>query len=595
MATTAPKIALGGLARRLVSEGLLSEEAAQEAFQKARSKNKSFIRYITSEKLIKTEEVAHAAAHEFAVPLLDIDTIELDPTLLELVKLELIKKHHVLPLFKRGKKLFVATSDPTNFHALDDIKFQLNLITEPVMVDEEKLLKILEKTIESLEAPPQSEDGEEGAFGEIDEAAESGKSTASESIEKSAEDAPVVKFVRKMLLDAIKIGASDLHFEPYEKFYRVRYRIDGMLRQVARAPLNMAGKISARIKVLSRMDVSERRVPQDGRIKMRLAGGKAIDFRVSTCPTLFGEKVVMRILNSDAAMLNIESLGYEPEQKRLYLEALEKPYGMVLVTGPTGSGKTVSLYTGINILNRPEVNISTAEDPVEINLPGINQVQIDDRTGMTFEKALKAFLRQDPDIILVGEIRDLTTASIAIKAASTGHMVMSTLHTNDAPQTLTRMVDMGVPTFALASAVNLIMAQRLTRRLCPRCKIPVTVTTDIAKVGPNVVHKNSLISDGFSEDVVNEFMSKDEQARKLYANNPQGCDHCSSGYKGRVGIYQVMPISEEMKRLIMTGRNALELAEQARREGIPDLRQSGLKKVADGLTSMTELNRVTQE
>ena len=391
------------------------------------------------------------------------------------------------------------------------------------------------------------------------------------------------------------MGASDLHFEPYEKFYRVRYRIDGMLRQIARAPLNMAGKISARIKVLSRMDVSERRVPQDGRIKMRLAAGKSIDFRVSTCPTLFGEKVVMRILNSDAAMLNIDSLGYEPEQKRLYLEALEKPYGMVLVTGPTGSGKTVSLYTGINILNRPEVNISTAEDPVEINLPGINQVQIDDRTGMTFEKALKAFLRQDPDIILVGEIRDLTTASIAIKAASTGHMVMSTLHTNDAPQTLTRMVDMGVPTFALASAVNLIMAQRLTRRLCPRCKIEVTVTTDIAKVGPNVVHKNSLLSDGFSEDVVNEFMSDEKQSRKLYTNNPQGCEYCSSGYKGRVGIYQVMPISEEMKRLIMTGRNALELAEQARREGIPDLRQSGLKKVADGLTSMTELNRVTQE
>ncbi len=595
MATTAPKIALGGLARRLVSEGLLSEEGAHEAFQKARSKNKSFIRYITSEKLIKTEEVAHAAAHEFAVPLLDIDTIELDPELISKVNLDLIKKHHVLPLFKRGKKLFIATSDPTNFHALDDIKFQLNMITEPVMVDEEKLLKILEKTIESLEAPPPSEDGEDGAFGEIDEAAESAKSTASESIEDSADDAPVVKFVRKMLLDAIKIGASDLHFEPYEKFYRVRYRIDGMLRQIARAPLNMAGKISARIKVLSRMDVSERRVPQDGRIKMRLAGGKAIDFRVSTCPTLFGEKVVMRILNSDAAMLNIESLGYEPEQKRLYLEALEKPYGMVLVTGPTGSGKTVSLYTGINILNRPEVNISTAEDPVEINLPGINQVQIDDRTGMTFEKALKAFLRQDPDIILVGEIRDLTTASIAIKAASTGHMVMSTLHTNDAPQTLTRMVDMGVPTFALASAVNLIMAQRLTRRLCPICKIPVTVTTDIAKVGPNVVHKNSLLSDGFSEEVVNEFMSKDQQSRKLYTNNPQGCERCSSGYKGRVGIYQVMPISEEMKRLIMTGRNALELAEQARREGIPDLRQSGLKKVADGLTSMTELNRVTQE
>ncbi|MEY3219818.1 MAG: hypothetical protein RIT27_1175 [Pseudomonadota bacterium] len=594
MTATAPKIALGGLARRLVGEGLLTEEAAQEAFQKARAKNKSFIRYITSEKLVSPHEVAHVAAHEFAVPLLDINTIELDPDLLELVKLELIKKYNVLPLFKRGKKLFVATADPTNFHALDDIRFQVNMITEPVMVDEDKLLKIVERTVESLEAPPQSED-EDGAFGEIDEAAESAKVNASESNEESADDAPVVKFVRKMLLDAIKIGASDLHFEPYEKFYRVRYRIDGMLRQVSRAPLNMAGKISARIKVLSRMDVSERRVPQDGRIKMRLAGGKAIDFRVSTCPTLFGEKVVMRILNSDAAMLNIDQLGYEPEQKRLYLEALEKPYGMVLVTGPTGSGKTVSLYTGINILNRPEVNISTAEDPVEINLPGINQVQIDDRTGMTFEKALKAFLRQDPDIILVGEIRDLTTASIAIKAASTGHMVMSTLHTNDAPQTLTRMVDMGVPTFALASAVNLIMAQRLTRRLCPKCKIKVTVTTDIAKVGPNVVHKNSLLSDGFSEEVVNEFMSTDSQARKLFAPNPQGCDHCSSGYKGRVGIYQVMPISEEMKRLIMTGKNALELAQQARREGIPDLRQSGLKKVADGLTSISELNRVTQE
>lgn len=593
MATTAPKIALGGLARRLVLEGLLTETAAQEAFQKARAKNKSFIRYITSEKLISTQDVAHVAAHEFAVPLLDIDAIELDPNLLELVKLELIKKHNVLPLFKRGKKLFVATSDPTNFHALDDIKFQLNMITEPIMVDEEKLSKIIEKTIESLEAPPEPEG--EDAFGDVEETEETEKSIASESTEESADDAPVVKFVRKMLSDAVKIGASDLHFEPYEKFYRVRYRIDGMLRQVARAPLNMAGKIAARIKVLSRLDVSERRVPQDGRIKMRIGKDKAIDFRVNTCPTLFGEKVVMRILNSDAAMLNIDQLGYEPEQKRLYLEALEKPYGMVLVTGPTGSGKTVSLYTGINILNRPEVNISTAEDPVEINLPGINQVQIDDRTGMTFEKALKAFLRQDPDIILVGEIRDLTTASIAIKAASTGHMVMSTLHTNDAPQTLTRMVDMGVPAFALASAVNLIMAQRLARRLCPRCKIKVTVTTDIAKVGPNVVHKNSLLAEGFTEDVVNEFMSDDPQARKLYAPNPQGCEHCSGGFKGRVGIYQVMPISEEMKRLIMMGKNALELADQARREGIPDLRQSGLKKVADGLTSISELNRVTQE
>jgi len=595
MATTSPKITLGGLARRLVLEGLMDEAIAQDAFQKSRAKGKTFVSYIVAEKLVGSKEVAHAAAQEFAVPLVDIEAMEPDPDSVELVKVELLKKYNVLPLFKRGKRLFIAMSDPTNFQALDDIKFHVNMQTEAILVDEERLSKLVERIVEAAESPmPGSEEGGLDEFDEMNEAEEASNASASTN-EETTDDAPVVKFVRKMLLDAIKQGASDLHFEPYEKFYRVRYRIDGMLRQVARAPLNLAGKISARIKVLSRLDVSERRVPQDGRIKLRLSKNKAMDFRVSTCPTLFGEKVVMRILNSDAAMLNIDHLGYEPEQKQLYLDALAKPYGMVLVTGPTGSGKTVSLYTGINILNQPEVNISTAEDPVEINLPGINQVQIDEKTGMSFEKALKAFLRQDPDIILVGEIRDLTTASIAIKAASTGHMVMSTLHTNDAPQTLTRMVDMGVPPFALASAVNLIMAQRLARRLCPKCKIKLTVTEDIAKVGPYILHQGAVKSEGFSAEVVQELMSEDPNTRFLYAPNPQGCEYCSSGYKGRVGIYQVMPISEEMKRLIMIGKNAMELAIQARVEGIPDLRASGLKKTADGLTSLEELNRVTQE
>jgi len=595
MATTSPKITLGGLARRLVLDGLMDEATAQDAFQKSRAKGKTFVSYIVAEKLVSSKEVAHAAAQEFAVPLVDIEAMEPDPDAVELVKVELLKKHNVLPLFKRGKRLFIAMSDPTNFQALDDIKFHVNMQTEAILVDEERLSKLVERIVEAAESPmPGSEEGGLDEFDEMNEAEEANNASAATN-EETTDDAPVVKFVRKMLLDAIKQGASDLHFEPYEKFYRVRYRIDGMLRQVARAPLNLAGKISARIKVLSRLDVSERRVPQDGRIKLRLSKNKAMDFRVSTCPTLFGEKVVMRILNSDAAMLNIDHLGYEPEQKQLYLDALAKPYGMVLVTGPTGSGKTVSLYTGINILNQPEVNISTAEDPVEINLPGINQVQIDEKTGMSFEKALKAFLRQDPDIILVGEIRDLTTASIAIKAASTGHMVMSTLHTNDAPQTLTRMVDMGVPPFALASAVNLIMAQRLARRLCPKCKIKLTVTEDIAKVGPYVLHEGAVRSEGFSAEVVQEFISEDPNTRFLYAPNPQGCEYCSSGYKGRVGIYQVMPISEEMKRLIMIGKNAMELAIQAKLEGIPDLRASGLKKTADGLTSLEELNRVTQE
>ena len=388
------------------------------------------------------------------------------------------------------------------------------------------------------------------------------------------DDAPVVRFVNKVLLDAIKKGASDLHFEPYEKFFRVRLRIDGILSELAKPPIALANKIAARIKVMSRLDVSERRVPQDGRIKLKVSKNKAIDFRVSTCPTLYGEKVVMRVLDSDSSRLSIDVLGYEDAQKKIYLDNLQKPYGMFLVTGPTGSGKTVSLYTGINILNTNDINISTAEDPVEINLPGVNQVQVDEKTGMTFSKALKAFLRQDPDVILVGEIRDLETASIAVKAAQTGHMVMSTLHTNDGPQTLTRLMDMGVPPFAVATTINIIIAQRLARRLCTNCKKPVEIPSD------------ALLAEGFTEAQV---------ATRFRVYQAVGCDQCNGGYKGRTGIYQVMPITDSLKRLIMDGANAIAIADQAQKEGVPNIRQSALKKVMDGVTSLEEINSVTME
>jgi len=593
MAAPTPKIALGGLARRLVIDGLMDEATAMQSFQKARSQQKPFVNYVVEQKLISSRDIAHTAAHEFGIPLVNINAVEIDMDVVELIDLDLLKKLRILPLYQRGKRLYVAVSDPTNFQALDDIKFHVNMITEAILVDAELLTKILDKLIDGLESNTMTDLDGDDELSEFDDEPED----AAEEPEFAAEDeAPVVKFVRKMLLDAIKIGASDLHFEPYEKFYRVRFRIDGILKQMAKAPLSLSNKIAARIKVLSRLDVSERRVPQDGRIKLKLSKSKSIDFRVSTCPTLFGEKIVMRILNSDAASLNIDMLGYEDFQKKLYLEALDKPYGMVLVTGPTGSGKTVSLYTGINILNQEGVNISTAEDPVEINLPGINQVQVDERVGMSFDKALKAFLRQDPDIILVGEIRDITTGSIAIKAATTGHMVMSTLHTNDAPQTLTRLIDMGLAPYAIATAINLVMAQRLARRLCSKCKLPVTIVEDVAKVqGSQTMHKDAVLSEGFFEEDVNDMMSTEAGSKTMYTYNPEGCDSCSGGYKGRVGIYQVMPISEQMKRLIMTGKNAIDLADQARKEGIPDLRESGLKKIVAGTTSLKEINRVTSE
>jgi len=571
MAVPSSKIILTGLPRKLVNDNLLDEDKAEEAFDISLKKRISFVRYVVQNDLVSSRDVARAASEEFGVPLVDIDSIELNPDTIKLIDEKLLKKHSSLPVFQRGNRLFVAVSDPTNLIALDEIKFHTRMHTEAILVEENKLTKIIERALEVYDTSI-SDLGD--GFDDL-ELEDPDAEKKEEDDKDGVEEAPIVKFVNKMLLDAIKKGASDLHFEPYEKSYRVRFRVDGLLSTVATPPIALARKLAARLKIMSRLDVSERRVPQDGRIKLKLSANKSIDFRVSTCPTLFGEKIVMRILDSSAANLNIDMLGYEDDQKRLYLEALTNPYGMILVTGPTGSGKTVSLYTGVNILNKEGVNISTAEDPVEINLPGVNQVQIDEKTGMTFDKALKAFLRQDPDIILVGEIRDLSTGGIAIKAATTGHLVLSTLHTNDAPQTLTRMIDMGIAPFAIATAVNLIIAQRLCRRLCS-CKIRADLP------------QNALLQEGFKEDEVAEL--------ELYTSNPNGCERCGgSGYKGRVGVYQVMPISEAMKRLIMDGSNAIGLADQAAKEGIADLRVSGLKKVKDGLTSLEEVNRVVNK
>ena len=573
MASPAKKINLSGLARKLVLDGLIEEEAAQQHFETALKKKRPFVSYLVENNLVASADIALAASQEFGAPLLEIDSLELDPDTVKLVKDDLIKKHNALPIFKRGKRLYIAVSDPTNLQALDEIKFATSMNTEAILVEEDKLAKLIDSTLEDMDGGLGDMDDDE--FDELDDLEVADEETGQDDDDGDIDDAPVVKFVNKVLLDAIKKGASDLHFEPYEKIYRVRFRIDGVLTEVAKPPTSLAGKIAARIKVMARLDVSERRVPQDGRIKLKLSKTKAIDFRVNTCPTLFGEKTCMRILDSDAAALQIDQLGYEDAQKELFLDNLHKPYGMFLVTGPTGSGKTVSLYTGISILNQVDINISTAEDPVEINLPGVNQVQVDERTGMTFEKALKAFLRQDPDIILVGEIRDLGTASIAVKAAQTGHMVMSTLHTNDAPQTLTRLQDMGIQAFAVATSINLITAQRLLRRLHGEYRKPLEM--------PN----EALLDEGFTEEDI-------EKGVKLFepvTGNPD----CESGYKGRAGIYQVMNISDATKRLIIEGANAVQLADQAASEGIWDIRKSGLAKAMAGVTSLAEVNRVTVE
>ena len=573
MAVTSNRVPLSGLARKLVSDGLLDEQAAIRAFQDALSTRVPFVKYLIDHKLAESKVIAHAAAHEFGVPLLDIEALEIDREIVKLVSVELIQRHHALPIFKRGNRVYIAVSDPTNLQALDEIKFHIGANTDAVLVEESKLAKAIEKSLEAADTGLGNM--EESDFENLDDLEVGTQQEATPESSAEIDDAPVVRFVNKVLIDAIKRGASDLHFEPYEKFYRVRFRVDGMLSEIAKPPLALAFKIAARIKVMSRLDVSERRVPQDGRIKLKLSKTKSIDFRVSTCPTLYGEKVVMRILDSDAAKLNIDQLGYEDFQKDLFLKNLMKPYGMFLVTGPTGSGKTVSLYTGINILNKDDINISTAEDPVEINLPGVNQVQVDEKTGMTFTKALKAFLRQDPDVILVGEIRDFDTGSIAVKAAQTGHMVMSTLHTNDGPQTITRLQDMGIPPFAVATTINLITGQRLARRLHPDYRVP----HDLPPEG--------LLAEGFTQEDIGDGV-------KLFNPGNGGLD-CPSGYKGRVGLYQVMPITDSMKRLIMEGSNAVELADQAAREGIWDIRKSGLQKARRGVTSLAEINRVTVE
>jgi type IV pilus assembly protein PilB len=573
MAVTATQTSLAGLPRRLVQDGIISEEELQEATDSAKKERVPLIAYLVSEDLADARAIAVAASHEFGVPLLDLDAVEEDVDVIRAVDQKLITKHRVLPLVKRGQRIFLGIADPTNLQAIDDIKFATSLRVDPVVVEQDKLEERINKAIEAVDT---SMGGLEDDDFDL-ETLEVGHVEEEDDISRDdVEDAPVVRFVNKILLDAIKRGASDVHFEPYEKFFRVRTRLDGVLSEVAAPPVVLANKVCARLKVMSRMDIAERRVPQDGRIKMRLSKNRAIDFRVNTCPTLFGEKIVLRILDPSQAKLGIEMLGYEDHQRALYEKHLAKPYGMILVTGPTGSGKTVSLYTGLNMLNEPTRNISTAEDPAEINLPGVNQVNVNPKVGLTFASAMKAFLRQDPDVIMVGEIRDLETAEIAIKAAQTGHLVLSTLHTNDAPKTLTRMVDMGVMPYAIATSVSLIIAQRLARRLCDNCK----EVRDIPR--------EALEKEGYTAEELDEGIT-------IFGRSDKGCKQCNDGYKGRVGIFQVMEVSEVMGRIIMEGGNAMQIAEQAVKEGVIDLRRAGLNKVKDGITSLEEVNRVTIE
>jgi type IV pilus assembly protein PilB len=573
MAVSAITTALQGLSRRLVQDGLVTQDAVLAAVRDADVQRVSLVAYLVSRQIIDPRKVAIAASSEFGVPLFDLDALELDLDAVKSVDQKLIARHQVLPLVLRSKRLFLGVADPTNLAAIDEIKFQTGFRVEPIIVEQDKLEAMVGKALDAVDT---SMSGMEQDDFDLESLEVSGgdEDGLDDSARDDIEDAPVVRFVNKVMLDAIKRGASDIHFEPYEKSYRVRTRLDGVLKQVAAPPLALAGKVTARLKVMSRLDIAERRVPQDGRIKLRLSKSRAIDFRVNTCPTLFGEKVVLRILDPTAAKLGIDALGYEDFQRQLYLDALSKPYGMILVTGPTGSGKTVSLYTGINILNTEDRNISTAEDPVEINVPGINQVNVNPRVGLTFASALKAFLRQDPDIIMVGEIRDLETAETAIKAAQTGHLVLSTLHTNDAPRTLTRMVDMGVKPYAIATSVHLIIAQRLARRLCEHCKTQRDIPAE------------ALLKEGFTEDDVRD---------GLRIFGPVGCRQCVDGYKGRVGIYQVMPVTEAIGRIILEGGNAVQIEAQSQREGVWTLRQSALRKVKDGVTSLEEINRVTIE
>jgi type IV pilus assembly protein PilB len=564
---------LGGLPQRLVQDGFVDESGMHAALAAAAEKHTSFVTQLIATGAASARDIAVAASSEYGVPMLDLNSLTVDLDTLRVVADKLLAKHRVLPLFKRGKKLFLGVADPTNLHAIDEIKFQTGLAVEAVVVEDDKLQKVLDKAIEQADTSMPNLGDDEGVDLESLDVT-GGEDELGDAVTRDdVEDAPIVRFVNKVMLDAIRRGASDIHFEPYEKTYRVRLRMDGILKEIAQPPVQLAGKIAARLKVMSRLDIAERRVPQDGRIKMRLSKTRAIDFRMSTCPTLFGEKIVLRILDSSQAMMGIDSLGYEPFQRDLYLKTLARPQGMILVTGPTGSGKTVSLYTGLHILNKEDTNISTAEDPAEINLPGVNQVNVNNKVGLTFAAALRSFLRQDPDVVMVGEIRDLETAEIAIKAAQTGHLVLSTLHTNDAPQTLTRLVDMGVKPYAIATSVSLIIAQRLGRRLCSSCKQLVDIPAE------------ALRKEGFQE--------ADIPGLKVYG--PRGCPNCTDGYKGRVGIYQVMPVTEAIGRIIMAGGNAIDISDQAAKEGVWDLRRAGLEKVKSGMTSIEEINSITVE
>ena len=570
--SAAPGGFLGGLARRLVSDKLVEEAKVREIQTEAQKNNSSLVMLLVEKKIISANRLAESASAEFGVPLVDMSALDIDTDLAKSVPEKLVRQHRALPLFKRGKKIYLGVSDPTNQTALDEIKFATGMATEAILVEEDKLAKGIEAALNAQSSAAMDVGDDDLANLDILEGG--GEDAAGEDVGRSdADDAPIVKFINKIMVDAINQGASDIHMEPYEKFYRIRYRKDGELKTVATPPVAMAGRLAARIKVMSKLDLSERRIPQDGRIKLYLSKQKAIDFRVSTCPTLFGEKICARILDPSSAQLGIDALGYEPEQKEAYLKALKYPQGMILVTGPTGSGKTVSLYTGVNILNTEDINISTAEDPAEINLPGVNQVNVNPKVGLTFAAALKAFLRQDPDVVLIGEIRDMDTAEIAVKAAQTGHLVLSTLHTNDAPQTLTRLMNIGIPAYNLASSVKLIIAQRLARALCKHCKRPASIP------------KPELIKQGFSEAEVND--------PNFTIYEAVGCDQCDNGYKGRTGIYQVMPFSNAMGRIIMEGGNQIQIADQALKEGIKDLRQSALKKVKDGKMDLAQANATT--
>lgn len=558
-----------GFIRRLVDEGVLSAEDMRTALANAKQEKTDIVAYLVSHHNLSPTTIAETISVEFGEPLFDISAYDPGQILREDIDEKLITKHRILPIYKNSNVLYVATSNPTNIEATDAIRFATKLSIETVIVEHNKLEKLIEQNFT-----------EESTFDfdddfDLDVDVDTADPTQEEDEKDKGEEAPIVKYINKLLIDAIRMGASDLHFEPYEKMYRVRYRVDGVLRQIATPPLQLANRLASRLKVMSQMDISEKRVPQDGRIKLKLSKNKAIDFRVNSLPTLFGEKLVLRILDPSSAMLGIDALGYEPEQKELFMEALDKPQGMLLITGPTGSGKTVSLYTGLNILNREDTNISTAEDPVEINLQGINQVNVNNKVGLTFAAALKSFLRQDPDIVMVGEIRDLETAEIAIKAAQTGHMVMSTLHTNSAPETLTRLRNMGVPSFNIATSVNLVIAQRLARRLCSQCKKPADIP------------QQSLLEMGFTES--------DLQNPEFQIYEPVGCNECREGYKGRVGIYEVMKVTSEISRIIMEDGNAIEIAEASTRAGFNNLRRSGLVKVMQGVTSLQEVNRVTSE